>query len=115
MTPDELLAKYPPDVEALGQRLRAFVHGLLPEAVERAYPGWHGIGYRHPQAGYVVGLFPHEGSVRLLFEHGVHLPDPEGILTGDGSQTRYVELAEWDEAMVPALEDLVAAAVELRS
>ena len=87
----------------------------MPEAVERVYSGWHGIGYHHPEAGYVVGLFPQEGCVRVLFEHGVHLPDPAGVLEGDGSQTRHADLVEWDEALVAALEDLVAAAIELRS
>ena len=115
MTPDELLAEHTPDVEALGQRLRRFIREAVPEATEKAYPGWHGIGYRHPIAGYFAGIFPLEDSVRLLFEHGVLLPDPEHVLAGDGSQTRHVDLTEWTESLVPVLEDLVAAAVELRS
>ena len=76
MTPDELLAEHSPEVEALGQRIRAFFHATVPEASEKAYPGWHGIGYRHPVAGYLGGIFPQHGHVRLLFEFGVLLPDP---------------------------------------
>lgn len=30
--------------------------------------------------------------MRLLFEHGALLDDHDGLLTGGGSQTRYVEL-----------------------
>ena len=115
MTPDALLADHIPAVEALGQRLRRFMRETVPEAVENAYPGWHGIGYRHPEAGYLGGIFPLEHTVRLLFEHGARLPDPERLLAGEGAQTRHVELTEWDEALVPALEDLIAAAIELRS
>ena len=115
MTPDELLDEHTPQVAALAQRLRAFMKATVPEAAERAYPGWRGIGYRHPAAGYLGGVFPLADRVRLLCEHGARLPDPEGLLSGDGNQTRYVEMTGWDEALVPALEDLVAAAIEVRS
>ncbi len=115
MTPDELLAEHSTQVAALAGRLRSFMTSVVPEANERVYPGWHGIGYRHPHAGYLGGIFPLEDSVKLLFEHGALLPDPAGLLSGDGSQTRHVELYEWDETLIPGLEDLVAAAIELRS
>lgn len=64
----------------------------MPDAEERAYAGWHAIGYRHPKAGCFCGIFPCEGEVRLLFEHGAALPDPDGVLTHGGAQTRYVPL-----------------------
>jgi hypothetical protein len=44
------------------------------------------------RAGYVCGIFPRAGEVRLLFEHGAALADPEGIFTGGGTQTRYLAL-----------------------
>lgn len=92
----------------LAERLRALVRTTVPEAEERAYPGWHGIGYRHPEAGYLCGIFPSDDEVRLLFEHGVLLPDPDGLLEGDGTQTRHVALD--DPAHVP--EEKLARLIE---
>lgn len=53
--------------------------------------GWKGIGYRDPQAGYFAGIFPQRDHVRLLFEHGARLDDPDGILQGEGvRQVRWI-------------------------
>ena len=96
MTPDELLDDHTPAVRALAQRLRRLVRSVCPEASERAsvrvYPGWHGLGFHNPDVGFFCGIFPLADSVRLLFEHGALLDDHDGLLTGGGSQTRYVEL-----------------------
>ncbi len=92
-TPDEILSDHGAEVRALANRLRTLLCHLVPEFEERAYPGWHAIGLRHPDAGYVCGVFPRKTTVRLVFEHGVQIEDPHGLLTGDGSQTRHLELA----------------------
>jgi hypothetical protein len=62
-----------------------------PDLTERVYRGWHGIGFWYPDAGYVRTIYPREQeqAVRLLFEHGVRLDDPEGLLEGAGTQTRF--------------------------
>ena len=72
-----------------------------PDLTERLYPGWRGVGYRHPEAGYVCGIFPQpDGQLHLLFEHGATMPDPEGVLQGSGTQTRYLIVDRVDEALV---------------
>ena len=75
--------------------------------------GWNGVGFRHPDAGHVGGLFPLDDHVRLLFEHGVRLDDPLGLLTGDGTQTRFAVLRGDDadppeEALAALVRDAVA-------
>jgi hypothetical protein len=72
-------------------RTRDAVLAADPDLSERLYPGWRGVGYRHPEAGYICGIFPQpDGEVRLLFEHGAAMPDPERLLEGAGTQTRYL-------------------------
>lgn len=110
-----LLAEHTPDVVALTRILRATVRSALPWAVEKINPGWHGLAYHDPEAGYVAGIFPGDESVRLGFEHGVELPDPENLLEGDGSQVRYVVLDEWAEQLREPTTDLLQAAVEFGS
>jgi hypothetical protein len=85
----------------LAVRTRDAVLAADPDLSERLYPGWRGVGYRHPEAGYVCGIFPQpDGEVRLLFEHGAALPDPDGVLQGSGTQTRYVVVGELDPELV---------------
>jgi hypothetical protein len=103
---EEVLAGHTPAVRALADALRALVREALPaDAREVPYPGWHGIGFRDPRAGYLGGVFPLDDRVRLLFERGVELDDPEGVLTGDGRQVRHVELRPGD----PVPEDAIRA------
>ena len=66
----------------------------LPEAEERAYPVWKGIGYVHPQAGYLCAIFPYQDHVALAFEFGVLLDDPDGLLHAGKTSARKVRYLE---------------------
>jgi hypothetical protein len=89
---------------------------VLPEAREVAYPGWHAIGFRHPKAGYVCGIFPFEGSVRLVFEWGVLLRDDARLLQPGGRQVRFAEFFDPSAALPEAeLERMLLEAVALRA
>jgi hypothetical protein len=89
------------------------LEALPEETSERAYPGWHGIGYRHPVAGYVCGIFPLEDRVRLGFERGVELYDPDDVLSGEGTRVRYLEVRRAGEIPLDALRGLLDEAYAL--
>jgi hypothetical protein len=110
----EFLAERHGAVMELALWVRDVVLAAEPDLTERVYRGWDGIGFRHPDAGYVCAIFPQPDHVRLLFEHGVRLTDPGGLLEGDGTQTRHVPLRGPDERAVPALAELVRDAVAER-
>ena len=95
--------------------LRGVVRSAVSQSTEKINLGWGGLGYHHPEAGYVAGIFPGEDSVKLGLEHGRDLPDPQGLLEGDGSQVRYVTIDQWDEDLRDPLTDLLDAAVEFGS
>ncbi len=113
--PDEILATHTPAIRALCEQLRALARESMPAATEHGYAGWHAIAYRHPQAGYVCGIFPFATHVRFLFEHGVLLRDSDRVLTGNGKQVRYIDLTPRDLIPSDALRMLIAEAVALRS
>ena len=113
LTPAALLAEYPRPIASVATELRAVFREHLPAAKEVAYAGWRAVGYRHPQAGYVAGIFLFEDSVSVIFEHGHLLPDPTGILQGQTKQTRHVPLAPGDELPRDALAALLLAAVDI--
>lgn len=110
-----LLDEHSPETVELTGILRGVVRSALPQLTEKINLGWGGLGYHHPEAGYVAGIFPGDDSVKIGLEHGVELPDPEGLLEGDGSQIRYVTINEWDEKLRDPLADLLDAAVECGS
>ncbi|MGH2453811.1 MAG: DUF1801 domain-containing protein [bacterium] len=111
VTPEEVLAEHSAAVRSLAQTLGRLVKRAVPTAVAVAYPVWHGIGYRDPDGGYFCAIFPQADSVRLGFEHGARMPDPDGLLTGSGRQVRYVVITRPQQIRPAALARLLRAAV----
>lgn len=114
MKPEHILADHSPRIRALARRLRGIVRRAVPEASEVAYPTWHAIGYRHPKAGYFCGIFPYDDHIKVYFEHGIRLPDPSGLLEGDGRQTRYLRVQRVKDIRMAALRRLLLAAIDLK-
>jgi len=113
LTPDDLLAQFPADVRALAERVRTVVRRAVPTLTERALPGWKAIAFRDAHAGHVAALFPLEHEVRLYFEHGARMPDPDGLLRGAATMKkgRYVAFRSPRDVRVRELTRLVRAAV----
>jgi hypothetical protein len=108
------VAEAHPGLADLALWVRQAVLAGEPDLTERVYRGWDGIGFRHPDAGYVGAIYPREGEVRLLFEHGVRLRDDEGLLEGAGSQTRFIRVRERNDPLGAAIGRYVHAAVAQR-
>ncbi len=113
LTPDSLLARYPREIRAWAERLRALIRDASPESSESANAVWRSVSYTHPESGYFCGLFPFLDRLDVAFEWGVLLPDPEGILEGDGKQVCYVRIHRAKDIRPRALRDLIHAALAL--
>jgi hypothetical protein len=74
----EFLAERHPEALELALWVRELLLAAEPDLSERVYQGWDGIGFRHPDAGYICAIYPRAADVRLLFGHGVRLDDPDG-------------------------------------
>jgi hypothetical protein len=55
----------------------------------------------------------HKDKVKLTFDHGARLPDPEKIFNAglEGNQRRAIDYFEGDKVNAPALKNLVRAAI----
>ncbi len=116
MSVDDFLAHYSPSVRETAQAARRVVLVALPEAREAVIVGWRLIGYRVPAgtgSAYVGYIAPLADEVRLGFEWGVYLNNPDGVLAGDGTQVRYVPLAAPAEVRPEVLIPLLRDAAEL--
>jgi hypothetical protein len=111
----DLLRDHPPEVVALALRLRDAIRAAFPEAEERVYLGWEGLGFTMPGAGYVCAVFPRDSRVDVGLEHGAELEDVEGLFSRGGKQLRYVEFHEWDDARVGGVLRLIEAAVAMQT
>ncbi|MBL8134525.1 MAG: DUF1801 domain-containing protein [Anaerolineae bacterium] len=107
---EHLLRSSPPEARAAFFALRALIHDTLGGISERYLPGWGAVGFHHPRAGYCVGLFVRPDDILVLFEHGVELPDPEGLLTGAQKQTRQIPIRRVEDIPINGLRALLHAA-----
>ena len=85
MTPEELLAPYPPPLRETAEQLRRLVKRTLPDAIEGVREGWRLIGYDVPVrrgTRFCAWVWPEFEHVHLGFEHGVLLDDPQRVLRG---------------------------------
>ena len=100
--PEALLDQYPPPMRDIAERLREIVRATFPDAIERARPGWHLIGYDLPlgrRTAYFAYVAPEYEHVHLGFEHGWAMRDPHRVLQGVGitKQVRWLTFRPGDE------------------
>jgi hypothetical protein len=102
---EEMLEDHCADISALTRHLRDVMLRARPELTERVYRGWHGLGFHHPDRGYLAAIFPGTDCVSVGFEHGADLPDPHGLLQGTGKRLRYLRFTP--DGSAPSHEHLV--------
>jgi len=90
----------------------------LPGAQELAYDNYNalaigfGPGERVSEVIFSIALYPRWVSLFFL-QNGTRLRDPAGLLEGSGNQVRHIKLRAPGQLSDPAVEDLIAQALEL--
>ena len=113
---DAFLAKYPPEVAAIGRAAVRKMQRLLPGWVAMVYDNYNAlvIGFsptdRPSDAVCSIALYPR--WVNLYFLWGAFLNDPEGLLKGGGRQVRNIRLESAADVDKPAIRALLAEACE---
>ena len=64
--------------------------------------------------GIIAVANAHKGKVKLTFDHGARLPDPDKLFNAglEGNQRRAIDFFEGDKINERALKDLVRAAID---
>ncbi|MEW5849439.1 MAG: hypothetical protein AB2A00_11530 [Myxococcota bacterium] len=107
-----LLRHQPQRIRTLTYQACALIQRCVPSSVQRVRLGWKLVGFSAPH--YFAFVAPQEDVVKVGFEWGVLLPDPVGILTGTGTQVRYVPVVDGTELRNPALAHLIELAAQQR-
>src|SRR6202045_5112241 len=108
------IAKFDTRVGKLIRSTRSAVRRRFPTATEIVYDNYNflALGFCSSErpSDCVVSLAAKAKGVGLCFYYGATLPDPDGLLQGSGSQTRFIRLENAETLAKPAVEALLKAA-----
>jgi len=112
---EEFVAKFSPEHQRMIRAVRKRLKQRFKGANELVYDNYNFfvIGYsptERPSDG-IVSMACGSNGVGLCFIHGAKLPDPTGILTGSGKQTRFIHLDTPDLLGRADVEALIAEAI----
>ena len=110
-----LIAKFAPAHQRLIGAMRRWLRKRLPTAHEVVYEyrDCFVISYSPNERGYegVLAIRASADGVRLYFNRGKGLPDPEKLLRGSGNQTRWIHLEGASTIARPAVARLIEEAI----
>ncbi len=110
-----LIAKFAPAHQRLIGTTRRWMRKRLPTAHEVVYEykDFFVISYSPNERGYegVFAIGASAKGVRLYFNRGKELPDPEKLLQGSGKQTRSIDLEGASTLARPELARLIDEAI----
>ncbi|MBN9661180.1 MAG: DUF1801 domain-containing protein [Acidobacteria bacterium] len=108
---EEWVARLKPDQQALFAAVRSVVAQQVPGAallIKWGHPIWD-------SGGPFVLFKPASNHVTLGFWHGPDLPDPDGLLEGEGGSVRHVKLRRVDDLQKFPIQQWIGSAVALNA
>ena len=109
------IAKFDPAHQTLIRAVRAGLKRYFPTGAELAYDNYNffvlGYGPTDRPSDAVVSMACGANGVGLCFIRGATLPDPQKILLGSGSQTRFIRLESADVLKRPEVVALIERAI----
>src|SRR5881394_3236730 len=113
---DGFLAKFSPEIEKLARAALSKMRRRLPGAVQLIYDNYNALviafGATDRRSDIVLSIVLYPRWVSLFFMRGAALPDPQKLLRGTGTSIRHIVLAQAADLDDPAVEALIAAALE---
>jgi len=110
-----LIARFAPEHLRLIEAMRRGLRKRLPTAHEVVYEyrDCFVISYSPNEHGYegVLGIRASADGIKLYFNHGKDLPDPEKLLQGSGKQTRSIHLEGASTLARPEVARLIDEAI----
>ena len=114
MTVEDILSRFDEGIAKLALELRAFLLKELKDITEIPDNSVNLIGYGY-STGYkdlICTILISKQRVKLGFNRGSELPDPQKLLTGTGKVHRFVEIKTGKDIKNPALKKLMAEALK---
>jgi len=106
------MAQYPVPEHAL--LLRSLIFNMHPGIIEQVDMPAKMIAYCYGQkyAELICTIIPSKKGLKLGFNRGVDLPDPDHLLKGTGKISRYVEIRSAQQISSAAIKKLLKEALK---
>jgi hypothetical protein len=110
---DSVMAQYDPEIQKLINSARSLLRTAFPGATETADPKAKLLGYSYGPGykGTVATLILSKTGVKIGIPYGASLPDPAGLLAGQGKVHRHVAVTTTAELKSSALKALLKASL----
>lgn len=87
---EDFLSNYPHKIRVIIDELSSIIFQTFPNIKEKIYPGWKGLGFKHIEKGYIVGIFPTQNYVKLGFEKGHLIVDKYNLFSDETKKIKYI-------------------------
>jgi hypothetical protein len=114
MTPSERIDQLIAAITDWRGKTFASIRKTILEADREIIEEWKWMGSPvWSRDGIIAVANAHKGKVKLTFDYGARLPDPDKLFNAglEGNQRRAIDFFEGDEINAPALKNLVRAAI----
>ncbi len=95
---DRFLDAFTPEIAAFARVALSKMRKRLPHAVEMVYDNYNalacGFGPTEKASELIFSIATYPKNVSLFFGQGASLPDPKGLLQGEGNVVRYIRLED---------------------
>jgi hypothetical protein len=114
---DDFLDAYTPEIAAIARKALVKLRKRLPNAIEMVYDNYNalacGFGPDERVSNVIFSIALYPKHINFFFLQGAKLPDPDGLLQGDGSTVRHIRLE--DEATLdrPDVKAMMTTAMEM--
>ncbi len=114
---ERFLDAYTPEIAAFARVALAKMRKRLPHAVEMVYDNYNALvcGFgpteRASEAVFSIVMFPK--CVSLCFLQGAVLPDPKGLLQGEGNVVRHIRLEDEETLDRADVKAMMATAMKM--
>jgi hypothetical protein len=112
---DAFLTRYDEQIVANALRLREVLLKNLPDVIEQIDAPVKMIAYCYGQkySELICVIIPSKKGLKLGFNRGAELPDPDNLLEGTGKISRYVHIKSSMQITSVSLKKLVISALIL--
>jgi len=112
---EHILQGVDPELVDIVLELRNIVAAIAPDASEVVHRSWLSYFVEKrggPVSAGICQISIEKDHVRLAFNHGAFLPDPQHLLVGDRKAKRFVKIRSYESAPWEDLKDLITASYQ---
>ncbi len=111
---NDFLSTYSEEVFTKTLKLREVLLASFPGIIEQVDIPAKMIAYCYGQkyAQLICTIIPSKKGLKLGFNRGTELPDPDKLLEGTGKMSRYVEIRNAEQINSPAMRKLIESALK---